>query len=164
MNAPAVHRHRGASRSSPRVRRVGLVVVMALCAVNIWTGGPLSALWIGSRIQGTGPPAMDAVAATAIALGAITYALVRLLAHVDDAYGRLTGRRSAVRRHVPWLRSMRGERAHVQKHANELSPLELILITTVVVVVVLFEVWFFFYSPSPIDQRSGRHHEAPIIG
>jgi hypothetical protein len=33
-----------------------------------------------------------------------------------------------------------------------------------VVVVALFEVWFFFYSPSPIDQRSGRSHAAPLIG
>jgi hypothetical protein len=31
-------------------------------------------------------------------------------------------------------------------------------------VVALFEVWFFFFSPSPIDQRSGRSHDAPLIG
>jgi hypothetical protein len=35
---------------------------------------------------------------------------------------------------------------------------------TIVLVVVLFEIWFFFYSPSPIDQRSGRSHRAPLIG
>jgi hypothetical protein len=33
-----------------------------------------------------------------------------------------------------------------------------------VIVVVLFEVWFFFFSPSPIDQRNGRDHDAPLIG
>ena len=50
------------------------------------------------------------------------------------------------------------------RHARELSALEIVLITMVVVVVALFEVWFFFYSPSPIDQRSGRSHDAPLIG
>ena len=59
---------------------------------------------------------------------------------------------------------MRGERPHQQKHARDLSPLEVVLVATVVAVVVLFEVWFFFYSPSPIDQRSGRSHDAPLIG
>jgi hypothetical protein len=39
-----------------------------------------------------------------------------------------------------------------------------ILVSTVVLVVVLFEVWLFFYSPSPIDQRTGRGHKAPLIG
>src|SRR4051794_10251703 len=147
-----------------RARRVGLVSLMVLATVNIWTGGPLLALWIGSRVQAEGPPSMAAVATAAIALGVVSYALVRLLARLDDLYARAGGRQAAVKRHVPWLRSMRGERPHLQQHAWELSPLEVVLVTTVVVVVVLFEVWFFFYSPSPIDQRSGRDHDAPLIG
>jgi hypothetical protein len=145
-------------------RRIVLVSAMALATVNVWTGGPLLALWIGSRVQGTGPPSMLAVGVAAVALGVVSYLLVKLLAWLDDAYGRAAGRQSSVRRHVPWLRSMRGERPHVQKHVTELSALEIILITTVVVVVVLFEVWFFFYSGSPIDGRTGREHDAPIIG
>lgn len=107
---------------------------------------------------------MGAVAAAAVSLGVISYALVRILAHLDAAYARLTGRRSTVSRHVPWLRSMRGERPHQQRRVRDLSPLEIVLVVSVVVVVALFEVWFFFYSPSPIDQRSGRSHDAPLIG
>jgi hypothetical protein len=137
---------------------------MVLATLNIWTGGPLLALWIGSRVQGPGAPSMLAVCVAAVSLGVLSYALVKLLAWLDAVYGRVSGRPTSVSRHVPWLRSMRGERPHQQKHARELSPLEVILITTVVVVVVLFEVWFFFYSPSPIDQRTGRSHQAPLIG
>ena len=107
---------------------------------------------------------MAAVAAAAVSLGIISYALVRLLARLDESYGRLTGTRSSVSRHVPWLRSMRGERPHRQRHVRELAPLEVVLVISVVVVVALFEVWFFFYSPSPIDQRSGRSRDAPLIG
>jgi hypothetical protein len=137
---------------------------MALATLNIWTGGPLLALWIGSRVQNEGPPSMLAISAAAIALGVISYLLVRALAWLDAAYGRVAGRQSSVRNHVPWLRSMRGERPHQQKRVSDLSPLEVILVVSVVVVVALFEVWFFFYSPSPIDRRSGRSHDAPLIG
>jgi hypothetical protein len=147
-----------------RIKRVAIVCLMAVVTLNIWTGGPLLALWIGSRAQDQGPPSMLAVSVAAISLGVISYLLVKALAWLDATYGRMAGRQAGVRGHVPWLRSMRGERPHQQKHVSDLSPLELILVVSVVVVVVLFEVWFFFYSPSPIDQRSGRSHDAPIIG
>src|SRR3954447_14214257 len=140
------------------------MVAMVLVTVNIWTGGPLLALWIGSRFQPTSGPSMLAIAVVAISLGVISYLLVRLLARIDAVYGQVTGRPSSVGRHVPWLRSMRGERPHEAKHARDLSRLEVILISMVVLVFVLFEIWFFFYSPSPIDQRSGRSHKAPLIG
>ena len=139
-----------------RAKRVGLVCAMSLSTINIWTGGPLFALWVGSRVQSGGPPSMAAVGVVAVVLGAVSVGLVRLLAILDAAYDRLTGRGSQVRRHVPWLRSMRGERPHEYRRARDLSPLEVILIVSVVVAVVAFEIWFFFFSGSPIDQRSGR--------
>jgi hypothetical protein len=140
-----------------RAERVALVCAMSLTTINIWTGGPLFALWCGSRVQSGGPPSMAAVGVVAVVLAGVSYGLVRLLAVFDSAYDRLTGRGSRVRRHVPWLRSMRGERPHHDKqHARDLSPLELVLIVSVVVAAVAFEVWFFFFSGSPIDQRTGR--------
>jgi hypothetical protein len=147
-----------------RVKRIILVVLMVLVTLNIWTGSPLLALWIGSRVQSQSGPSMLAVGAAAVSLAIFSYALVKVLARLDHTYGRLTGQASTVSRHVPWLRSMRGERPHQIKHVRELSALEVVLIATVVIVVALFEVWFFFYSPSPIDQRSGRSHDAPLIG
>src|SRR4051794_40639092 len=116
--------HEGGAQRVLRVERAGLVSLMALVTVNIWTGGPLLALWIGSRVQNAGPPSMLAVGVTAVSLGVISYLLVRLLALLDAAYARVAGRPSSVGRHVPWLRSMRGERPHEKAHASELSPLE----------------------------------------
>jgi hypothetical protein len=52
---------------------------------------------------------------------------------------------------------MRGERPHEGDRARQLSPMDVVLIVTVVVAVVAFEIWFFFFSGSPIDGRSGRH-------
>jgi hypothetical protein len=140
-----------------RVERIALVCAMSLTTINIWTGGPLFALWVGSRVQSSGPPSMAAVGVVAVVLGAVSFGLVRLIAIFDATYERLTGRGARVSRHVPWLRSMRGERPHYEKQrARDLSPLEVILIVSVVAAVVVFEIWFFFFSGSSIDQRSGR--------
>jgi uncharacterized membrane protein YidH (DUF202 family) len=137
---------------------------MVVLTLNIWTGGPLLALWIGSRVERSGRPSMLAIAIVAVALAVISYALVRLLARIDAVEARVTGRPSTVRRHVPWLRSMRGERPHEDRARPGLSSLELVLVSCVVMVIVLFEIWFFFFSPSPIDQRTGRENAAPLIG
>lgn len=51
---------------------------------------------------------------------------------------------------------MSGERAHdVPTGTAQITAVEYIAVTCVVVAVILFEIWFFF-SSSPIDQRSGR--------
>ena len=139
-----------------RLRRFALTAAMAVVATNVWTGSPLFALWVGSKVQGTGPPKMSSVAVVAIVMGAVSLSLVRLLALLGRRHEELTGRTAQVRRHVAWLRSMRGERpAYPGEHAT-VTALERVLVLTVVVAVIAFEVWFFFFSGSPIDQRSGR--------
>lgn len=141
-----------------RAKRVALVMLMTLAALNVWTGGPLAALWIGSRVQGEGPPSMAAVFTAAASLVAISVGLLRVLASLGSAYDRLVGGGPTVRRHVPWLRSMRGERPQYEgEETPRLSALELILVVMVVLAVIAFEIWFFFFSPSPIDQRTGRN-------
>jgi hypothetical protein len=140
-----------------RAKRLGLLVGMALTTVNIWTGSPLLALWLGSRVAaGSGQTSMGAIAVVAVALGAISLLLIRLMAIEQNAYDRITGQRRSIRRHTPWLRSSRGERPHEQPEGVRPSPVELMLIVSVVLAVTAFEIWFFFYSGSPIDQRSGR--------
>jgi hypothetical protein len=140
-----------------RLRKVGLLIGMALASVNIWTGSPLMAVWVGSRVQNSGSTvSMGSIAIVALVLGGLSLALVQLLGLMQSAYDRLTGRRRAVRRTLPWMRSMRGERPHEQPEGVRPSPSELILIVCVVIAVIAFEIWFFFYSGSPIDQRSGR--------
>jgi hypothetical protein len=140
-----------------RLRRAGWVSLMAVVGLNIWTGNPLLALWVGSRVVGSGPPTMGAIGVVAAMMGVVGLALTRLLAGLGAAYDRASGHTPAVRRHVPWLRSMRGERVEYERQRQGLSPLEFILVGMVIVAVAAFEIWFFFYSPSPIDERSGRN-------
>jgi hypothetical protein len=139
-----------------RVRKLGLLVGMALASVNIWTGSPLMALWVGSRVTTSGTTSMGAIGVVAVTLGAISLVLIQVLGVMQGAYDRLTGRRRQVRRTLPWMRSMRGERPHEVPEGVRPSPVELMLIVCVVIAVIAFEIWFFFYSGSPIDQRSGR--------
>lgn len=139
-----------------RARRVGLLAAMSVVSVNVWTGSPLLALWIGSRVVGGSETTMAAILVVAVCLLAFSLGLVRVLGSLQVAYDEASGRRRAIRRHTPWMRSMRGERPHEQPEGVPPTALERMLVVMVVLVVAAFEVWFFFYSGSPIDQRSGR--------
>jgi hypothetical protein len=135
-----------------RGRQVLLVALMGVLTLNIWTGSPLLALWIGSRVQGQGPPSMTAVFVVAVTMVALSLVLLKALAAVEESYARLTGQSGRVRQHVPWLRSMRGERPHELEREHHLAPLEIVLVASVMMATVVFEVWFFFFSGSPIGN------------
>src|SRR5687768_790532 len=150
-----------APASGSRARRLALAMGITLASLNIWTGGPLFALWVGSRVQGGGPPTMGAVFVVAIVLAVVVLTLVRLIAIMQKSYDDCTGRHATVRAHTPWLRSMRGERPVYPGEKAQLTAPERLLVVMAVVAVAALEVWFFFYSASPIDQRSGRGATAP---
>jgi hypothetical protein len=137
------------------LQRLGLVSLMAVVTTVVWTGSPLFALWVGSRVQGKGPPSMAAVGTVAVTLGAVSLVLVKVLASLERTYNRLVGRRRGVRQHVAWLRSLRGERPHEEGLHGSLSPLEVVLVASVVIAVIAFEIWFFFFAGSPISPSAG---------
>jgi hypothetical protein len=138
-------------------KRLGLAALMAFLALNIWTGSPLLALWIGSRIQGEESQAsMGAFAAVIGSLALFSVLLYQALKHVLHAYQEATGTLPTVRTHAPWLRSMRGERPDYGEGRAGISGAERIIVVTVIVAAVTFEVWFFFFSGSPIGGSSGR--------
>src|SRR3954468_20188557 len=141
-----------------RLTRVALVAGMVLATVNLFTGAPLFALWVGSRVVTDGRITMLAVLVVVIAMFAACYSMVLLLGGLGARHDRLTGRTASVKRHTPWLRSMSGERpSNVPGGQVRLNALEYVLVAGVVVATLLFELWFFFKSGSPFDQRTGRH-------
>ena len=136
-----------------RFRNLGLVALMALCAINVWTGAPLAAVWVGSRVQGTGPPSMTAILVVAAVLLVLCLALVRALSALEAVYERANGIDVKRRRRTsPWLRSMRGEREPTGREARPLMPLERVLVVAVVLGVLAFESWFFFFAGSSIGS------------
>ena len=142
---------------------MGLAALMGVVALNIWTGSPLLGLWVGSRVQGEGPPQMHAIFVVALVIGVVSFVLAQMLGRLSATYDELTGVAPTVRDHTPWLRSMRGERPQYVGVEPRLTALERILVIMVIVAVALFEVWFFFFSSSPIDQRTGRSQVDPPV-
>jgi hypothetical protein len=132
-----------------RAKRYGLAALMGFLALNIWTGAPLLALWIGSRVQGSESQAsMTAVVVVVACLAGFSIALYQALKHVMHAYQEATGTLPTVRTHAPWLQSLSGERPAYS--ATRISGAERVIVVTVVIAALVFEVWFFFFSGSPI--------------
>jgi MFS family permease len=137
-------------------KRIAFAALLTIVGLNVWTGGPLLALWVGSRVQGEGPPTMGAVFVVVVVLAIVCFVLAVLFSRLTQRYQEMTGQAPTVSQHTPWLRSMRGERPQYAGVEPTLTTPERILVSMVVIAFVLFEVWFFFFSASPIDNRTGR--------
>ena len=134
-------------------KRVALGIATALVAINIWTGCPLLALWVGSQAVGDSSLSMGAVFVVVLVLGASVLALTAALGWLSAKYDALTGRPVAARRTSPWLRSMRGEREEIYKRSRGISGVERVVVISVVAAVVAFEIWFFFFAGSSLPGQ-----------
>jgi hypothetical protein len=132
------------------VKRLGLVALMALAAVNLFTGAPLFAIWVGSRVQGdAGGLSMTAVLCVIVVLALACAALVWALNALGAKHDELIGRQ-APRRQAPWMRAFNTPSGRSQ--AASLGALDKILVGAVVLAVLAFETWFFFFAGSSLGQ------------
>jgi hypothetical protein len=132
-------------------KRMGLAAAAAFVTVNIWTGAPLIALWVGSQTAGPTGLSMTAVGVVVVVLLVLVLALVQLLSRINARYDRLTGR-VADRRVSPWMRSMRSEREDLVRERQGTSAIERVVVISVSVAVLVFNVWFFFFAGSPMGN------------
>jgi hypothetical protein len=140
-----------------KLKRMALGIAAALASVNIWTGGPLFALWVGSQFEGwVGARApstgvgMRAIIVVVVVLAVVEIALALLVTRVSDAYDKLTGRPQKARRTSAWLRSLGGERDKSELRRHGVSAVERIAIISVVVCVLAFEAWFLLLPRSAL--------------
>lgn len=133
-------------------KRIVLASASALAAINMWTGAPLLAVWVGSQVAGDSGLSMGAIAAVIGVLAASCLALATALSWLSARYAALTGRPAGPRRTSPWLRSMRGEREELAQQRQGITAIERILVISVVVCVLAFEVWFFFFAGSSLTR------------
>ena len=151
----------GRTDAIARIKRAAVLAATAVVGLNVWTGSPLLALWVGSRVEDTSTstgPTMGAIAVVVIVMAATSWALLMLLNRLQAIYFDLLGRKPPKYRST-WLRSMRAERGEwARQHDPDAraTAFEIVVMVVVVAAVAAFEIWFFFFSPSPIDQRSGR--------
>jgi|SRR5512133_350147 hypothetical protein len=93
------------------LKKIGLVAASAICSINLWTGAPLFAVWVGSKVQGNlNNLSMTAVFSVVVVLAALVFLLAWVLTWTNAKYDDLTGRHPAARHTSPWLRSLRDER------------------------------------------------------
>ena len=59
-----------------------------------------------------------------VCIGIFGFLLVRLLRWLGDSYDKAVGREPSIREHVPWLRSLRGERPHEEGDDYSLDALD----------------------------------------
>lgn len=131
-----------------RARRLLLLAAMALAAVNLFTGAPLVAVWIGARVQGdTGSLSMTAVLVVIGVLVLLCWALLWALAALGGAHDALVRRRPG-QRQSPWMRPFNAPQE--RSGAAGVSALEVVLVAVVVLAVLAFEAWFFFFAGAPI--------------
>jgi hypothetical protein len=149
---PGDGRH-GGPAGSLSIKRVALVIASALVSINMWTGAPLLAVWVGSKVQGSlNNLSMTAVFSVIGVLAICVFVLGAVLTWLNARYDQLTGRPPAARQTSPWLRSMRDEREPDVRHKYGISAVERVVVVSVVAAVLAFEVWFFFFAGSSLPS------------
>jgi hypothetical protein len=135
-----------------RVKRLGLLAATTLVAVNIWTGAPLLALWVGSRVVGRRALTMGSVLLVIVLLVTFVTALAVALTWLNARYDDLMRHPHDEQRTSPWLRSMRDEQEDLARARFGSTPVEWIVTASTVVAIIGLEVWFFFFAGSPLPS------------
>ncbi|HMA28108.1 MAG: hypothetical protein ACM33U_05515 [Solirubrobacterales bacterium] len=135
------------------LKKIGIVAASALCSINLWTGAPLFAVWVGSKVQGNlNNLSMTAIFSVIAVLAALVFLLAFILTWLNGKYDEITGRPAGARQTSPWLRSMRDEREHDVREKYGISAVERVLVVTVVAAALAFEIWFFFFAGSSLPN------------
>ena len=135
------------------LKKIGLVTASALCAINLWTGAPLFAIWVGSKVQGNlNNLSMGAIFSVILILGASVFGLGYLLTWINAKYDDLAGRPAIARQTSPWLRSMRDERDDAAQRKYGIGGIERVVVICAIAGVLAFEAWFFFFAGSSLPN------------
>jgi hypothetical protein len=127
-------------------KKTALMIGTILVSINLWTGGPLLALWVGSHVVPSQGLTMTAFWVILGLLAVIELLLTVLLTRLNAAYDDITDRPLEARQSSPWLRSMRGERDNLRRSRYPASPIERTVAAIVVIALLVFEAWFFLFA------------------
>ena len=140
--------------SRPRfmtLKRVAMAAATALVAINIWTGAPLLALWVGSRVVGKTVLSMRAALVVVAVLAVLVFGLAAILIWLNNTYDELIGR-PRVERRSPWQRSMRAEADENISARVGVTALERIVTMIVYVAIIALLLWFVFFAGPPFPH------------
>jgi hypothetical protein len=135
--------------SGHTLKRVALAAATAFLTVNIWTGCPLFALWVGSQTVQERRVTMTSIFVIVAVLAVLVFASAFAIAWLNASYDALIGRRRIERRPA-WLRSMRAEAEGRISQRMGITALERVVMYNVYIAVLALAVWFVFFAGPPL--------------
>jgi hypothetical protein len=134
------------------VKRALIVALSAFVALNLWTGAPLLALWLGSRLVGRIALSMGAVGVVIGVMAATVYLMTMLLTWLNDVYRRISAMPDETR-HQPGWSSPLAQQEHPDPAGRpSLTPVEWAIVLSVQLAGIAFVIWFFFIAGSPLPH------------
>jgi hypothetical protein len=134
------------------LKRLSMAAVTGFVAVNLFTGAPLFAVWVGSHVGGQALT-MIQVFVVLLVLAVSGAALAVALTWLNNTYDELIGR-AQIERRVPWLRSMRAEaEGHLSSRVG-ITALERIVMVSVFMAVIALVIWLIFFAGSPLPPQA----------
>jgi hypothetical protein len=134
------------------LKRLGIVIATALVATIAWTGAPLLALWVGSKVQSGSLLSTGGIVTVVGVLGVLAFLLGWALTWLSAKYDRLMGRPAVAGQTSPWHRSKRGDRVEDIRARYGVSAPEKAVAACVALGVLAFEIWFFFFAGSSLPS------------
>jgi hypothetical protein len=134
------------------LERIALGVASMIVSINVCTGVPLLALWLGSRAANGNVLSWTGIITAIVSLAVLAAFSVAALSRLSARYDRVTGTPPPKRQPRPWELSMRAEPAATGRTRRQTKPVEAIVVLTVVVAFIAIEVWYFFFAGSPITS------------
>jgi hypothetical protein len=131
---------------SNKAAKIGLIASMVLGALVMWVGSPVLWLWIGSQMTSSQQGEFGPYVVVGTGILGSTVAVALFLARMNRLYERVTDSATTVRVRLPWLRSLRDERAP----APRITVLDLILVSTAVLAITSLGLWFLLLAGSPL--------------
>jgi hypothetical protein len=122
-----------------------MAAITALVTVNVWTGCPLLALWVGSRAVGTGDLSMAAVVVVLVVLGLLELAMMFVLAWLTNRYDDLIGLRRP-EHSATWIRRLCAPESAGLNRKLSITTLEGIVVINVYVAVTTLVAWYLFFA------------------
>ncbi len=132
------------------LQRIVLAAASMLVSINVCTGFPLLALWIGSRAAGGNVFSWVGIITAIVSLAVLAALGVVSLTRLSARYDRVTGRPPPARQPRPWELSMSAARAAPERARRATNPIEIIVVVTVVVAFIALEIWFLFFAGPPV--------------
>jgi len=133
-------------------KRALFAAATAFLSINLWTGSPVLALWVGSQAADERELSMTPLFVVIVTLAVLTIAISVTLLWLEQRYRLLVGLPTREAR-LTWLRSFNSQREPVRQVPTSL--LEQIVTVVVYVAVLLLLVWFVFFAGSPLSDYAG---------